>query len=102
MLFLLIPVLIVVLYFLTWFFVVQPIGAIPDGATVRYRRVNTNLPFISSADSISLDRVWSVSLLTRGIALGNIMETIWDKIIMRIPYIESMYSLSVDGAEFDR
>lgn len=42
-------------YFSFGFFVIQPIGAIPDGATVLYFRPGLHVTFISSADGILLD-----------------------------------------------
>jgi hypothetical protein len=42
-------------YFTTGLFVIQPIGALPEGATVWYWRFDTSLPFISSTDGLLLE-----------------------------------------------
>lgn len=89
-------------YTLTGFFVVQPISAVPNWVTIWYLRYQTNLPFISSADGLSLDRVWSVSLLSRGVALKSASEAFEGKIIARLPYMDFLYSISTDWQNFDR
>jgi len=40
-------------YFSLGIFVVQPMGAIPDGGSVLYVRLGTNLDFFESPDSLS-------------------------------------------------
>lgn len=93
-------ILVISFYKLTGFFVVQPIGAIPEWITIWYLRYETNLPFISSPDSISNSAIWSVSLLGRWMALSSITELIQDKIIARFPYSEFLYLQSTDGATY--
>lgn len=90
------------LYFTTGLFIVQPMGAIPDGATVWYWRTSTNLPFISSADGLQLERIGKVSILGRAITLGVVAKTIKDKKIATLPYSKTLYLISTDGKEFDR
>ncbi len=87
-------------YKLTGFFVVQPIGAIPKWITVWYWRYDTNMPFISSPDSIANFAIWGVSLLGRGIALSSITSLIEDKIITRFSYSEFLYLQSTNGVTY--
>lgn len=102
-LYVLLPVslLAVVFYFLCGFFVIQPIGAIPEGATVVYFRFNTNMPFISSADGMLETTGAGVSLLGRGIALGAIAKSIEDKKICSLPYSKTLYLISTGGKEYE-
>ena len=89
-------------YFCCGFFVVQPIGAIPDGATILYWRADMQLPFVASADGILLEKTGSVSLLGRAIAIGQTAEPIIDRKIMKLPYSRQLYLISTGGKEFDR
>lgn len=86
----------------TGFFVVQPIGSLPEGITIWYVRAGSNMPFISSPDGLSLKATGSVSLMSRGIALGQFSENFKEKIIARLGYSEWMYSVSTNGASFDQ
>lgn len=87
---------------LTGFFVVQPIGAIPEGTTVWYWRAGLDCPFITSPDGFSLDRTGELSLLSRMSAMTTITEAIEGRIIARLPYMDWMYLRSTDGRRFDR
>src|SRR5262245_43285679 len=89
-------------YFITGFFVIQPIGALPEGATVWYWRVDTSLPFISSADGLLLEKQQSVSLLGRAVALGAVAKPIADRKIVALPYSRTLYLVSTGGREFER
>ena len=80
-------------------FVVQPIGAIPDGRTVITWRLK-GFKFIDSADGWCLRNVGSVSLLCRARAMGMVAES--DNILLRLPYSRRLYLWSTDGAEFER
>ncbi|SMD02235.1 hypothetical protein SAMN02746065_1221 [Desulfocicer vacuolatum DSM 3385] len=48
-------------------FVVQPMGAIPEGVSIVYFRFGLNMPFIASADGILDEFGAGVSLLGRGL-----------------------------------
>jgi len=97
-----VSLLVVAFYFLCGLFVIQPIGAIPDGSTIVYFRYETNMSFISSADGM-LDKTGAgVSLLGRGIALGAIAEGIEDKKICSLPYSKTLYLISTGGKEYDK
>jgi len=62
--------ILLVLFFTTGFFVIQPIRAVPDGMTNWYFRAGLNLGFIESADGILLDSSGKVSLFGRA-AMGR-------------------------------
>jgi hypothetical protein len=87
-------------YFTTGFFVIQPIGALPEGATVWYWRYDTGLPFISSADSLLVDKQGGVSLLGRGFVLAALVEPITQLKIASLPYSKTLYLISTGGREF--
>ena len=87
-------------YFATGFFVIQPIGALPEGATVWYWRYNTGLPFISSADGFLVDNQRDVSLLNRGFVLAVLVEPITQLKIASLPYSKMFYLISTGGREF--
>ena len=80
-------------------FVVQPIGAAPEGRTVVMSRL-PNTKFIDSADAICQRIQDGVSLLCRGIVLGRILEEA--NIYFRLPYSRTLYLISTGGAEYDR
>lgn len=87
-------------YFTTGFFVIQPIGALPEGATVWYWRYDTGLPFISSADGFLVDNQRRVSLLTRGLVLAAFVKPITQLKIASLPYSKTLYLISTGGREF--
>lgn len=89
---------IALLYFFCGFYTVQPIGALPDGATAIVWRANGE-PFFNSPDALCLERMGGVSLLCRGMAMGQAPT---DRIILRLPYQHWAYLQSTGGAEFDR
>lgn len=80
------------------FYTVQPIGALPDGATAIVWR-ESGEPFFNSADALCLERTGSVSLMCRGMAMGQAPT---ERIILRLPYMHFAYTMSTGGKEFDR
>ena len=82
-------------------FVTQPIGAVPEGVTVVYWRVGLDLPFIVSADGMALEAAGGVSILARGIFLGQLAETIADRRLANLPYSRWLYLRSTGGREFE-
>jgi len=92
----------VLFYVCIGIFVVQPIGAIPNGATALYFRLGTNMSFISSADGMLLENDQGVSLLGRGIILAKIGKLLEDRKIVSLPYSRTLYFISTGGHEFDR
>lgn len=83
-------------------FVIQPIGAVPKGATILYWRSDVNLPFVASADGYLVDAGLGVSLLSRGMTLATLSDPILDNEIARFPYSETLYLWSTGGAQFSR
>jgi hypothetical protein len=80
-------------------FVIPPIGALPEGKTVIISRLNkTN--FIDSPDAIC-DRIQGgVSLLCRGIVMGEVVKN--SRILLRLPYSSWLYSISTGGKSYSR
>jgi len=92
-------ILIIAVFLLkTGFYSIQPIGAIPEGATWLVWRVSGE-PFFNSADATSLRRTGSVSLMSRGLALAEAPK---DRIILRLPFWKFAYMRSTGGNTFDR
>jgi len=83
-------------------FVVQPIGAIPDGGTIIYWRSGLNMPFIASADGLQQEFDGGVSLLGRGLILAGLTDMLKERKIVSLPYSETLYLWSTDGREYDR
>lgn len=80
------------------FFVVPPIGAIPEGRTVVMLRLNkTN--FIDSPDAMCVRVQGGVSLLCRGVTIAAVVEK--TTILARLPYIDWLYLISTDGNRFE-
>lgn len=82
-------------------FVIQPIGAIPEGITLIYYSRNPEMAFFSSPDSLCLKMQNSVSLLCRMAALSA-ANGLADRIILRLPYSDWAYLQSTGGMTFDR
>ena len=80
-------------------FVVQPIGAIPDGRTLVISRLRGST-FIDSADAMCERIQGSVNLLCRGMVIGQVGQNA--TIYLRLPYSSTLYSLSTNGKTFDR
>lgn len=81
-------------------FVVAPIGALPEGRTVILWRNSAALNFIDSADAICDRTMGGVSLLCRGTTLGTIVKV--NPILLRLPYSDTLYSMSTGGKRWDR
>lgn len=91
--------LVTVAYTQVTFFVIQPIGAIPDGRTLLIWRTG-KLKFIDSADALCNREVNGVSLLCRISVLGAVAKN--STILMRLPYSETLYLVSTGGMTYDR
>ena len=89
-------------YFSLGIFVVQPMGAIPDGGSVLYVRLGTNLDFFESPDSLSEKSTGKVSLFGRAMAAVAFMKNIENKIIIKLPYFNIFYFLSTGGTEYEK
>lgn len=80
-------------------FVVPPIGAVPQGATVLMWR-RGQMQFVDSADALC-DRVMGgVSLLCRGMAMGAVAKD--NTVLLRLPYSDWLYARSTGGKRWDR
>lgn len=80
-------------------FVVPPIGALPEGKTVVIWRLNKT-KFIDSPDALCERIQGGVSLLCRGAMIAGVVEK--STILMRLPYSESLYLISTNGATYNR
>ena len=80
-------------------FVVQPIGAVPEGRTVVIWRLNT-MKFVDSADAWCERQMGGVNLLCRGAVLAKLRNE--DVIIVRLPYSETLYLWSTGGRTYSR
>lgn len=83
-------------------FVIQPIGAIPEGTTIVYWRSGMNMPFISSADGLLEKSGAGVSLLGRGLILAKVAEPIKENEIFRFNYSETLYLWSTGGKSYEK
>lgn len=83
-------------------FVVQPIGAIPEGKTIVFWRLGMDMPFVSSVDGLLEEKGIGVSLLGRAIGLGTLAEPIMDKEIVSFGYSESLYLWSTGGKTYGK
>lgn len=90
--------LIIAAQFLT-IFVIQPIGAVPEGRTIIVSRL-TKLHFIDSPDAVCEREMGGVSLLCRGVVAGSVAREA--TIIARLPYSSMLYSISTGGKSYDR
>ena len=79
-------------------FVIQPIGAIPEGRTIIVSRL-TKLHFIDSPDALCEREMGGVSLLCRGIVAGSVAREA--TIIARLPYSPILYSISTGGKSYE-
>lgn len=91
--------LVLFIYYQFTIFVVQPIGALPNGATVIIWRTS-KLNFIDSADGFCARESNGVSLLCRGAVLAAVVKK--NDILLRLPYSETLYLLSTDGRSYEK
>jgi hypothetical protein len=83
-------------------FVIQPIGAIPEGVTLVYWRNGLNLPFIASVDGIMDESGAGISLFGRGMLLGKLSEPLKEREIFRFGYSETIYLWSTNGKTYEK
>lgn len=85
-------------------FVVQPIGALPEGRTVILLRKPwtgaKGLAFIDSPDAFCERNAGGVTLLCRGVTAGAVAKNA--TILARLPYSAILYGISTRGRRFDR
>lgn len=89
-------------------YIIQPIGAIPDGVTIVYLRWSPlapdkylSVPFIESTDGQLLRTTGEVSLFARILAMGTFMKLIENRILLKLPYFEQLYLASTNGTRFE-
>lgn len=80
-------------------FVIQPLGALPEGKTLIISRMNKT-QFIDSADGMCEREFGGVSLFCRLAALGAVLDKA--QIYMKLPYIPFLYSISTGGREYSK
>jgi len=80
-------------------FVIQPLGAIPEGRTMVMLRLNKT-QFIDSADAICERMQGSVNLICRMGVMGGVAGNA--TVLMRLPYSEWLYLISTGGKHYDR
>ena len=80
-------------------FVIQPIGAVPEGRTLLIWRTG-KLNFVDSADGVCAREAAGVSLLCRVAILGAVAKN--NTVLVRLPYSEALYLISTDGKSYDR
>jgi hypothetical protein len=90
--------LITIAYTQLTIFVVQPIGAAPEGRTLIISRLNKT-DFVDSADAMCARIQDGVSLLCRGAAIAAVAENA--KIYMRLPYSRTLYLISTGGKTYE-
>jgi len=78
-------------------FVIQPIGAIPEGRTVILWRLDS-MKFIDSPDAWCKRRMGGVNVFCRGAVLAQVAKE--GVIIARLPYSEALYLWSTGGYTF--
>ncbi|MGI9728180.1 hypothetical protein [Klebsiella pneumoniae] len=81
------------------FFAVQPIGAIPEGATFIMWKKGKMSTF-ESPDGLCIKVTGGVSLMCRSMMLRTAMDD--RAVLFKMPYIKSIYLKSTGGKEFDR
>ena len=80
-------------------FVVQPIGAVPQGATLLLVK-NDALDFIDSPDGICARETGQVNLICRGTVLAKVLES--SNVITQLPYSVWLYKISTGGKTYSR
>ncbi len=80
-------------------FVVQPIGALPEGKTLVILRLNKT-EFIDSADAMCEREMGGVSIMCRLGMLAAVAKN--GTILMRLPYSETLYDISTGGVRYER
>jgi hypothetical protein len=88
-------------YFSFGVVVTQPLGLIPEGASVVYFRIGTGLPLISSADGLLLEKIGSVSPFGRMMMLATISDIANNRKLFVLPYSHTLYLISTGGTEFE-
>jgi hypothetical protein len=83
-------------------FILPPIGAVTEGATVIYWRTNLNLPFVSSLDSLADTDGEGVSVIRRLVVIATVGALVGDRKIARLDYSHYLYLYSTNGKTYQR
>lgn len=94
-----VAVLAVLIYTQITIFVIQPIGALPEGKTLIITRLNKT-QFIDSADGICEREQGEVNLFCRIGIMGAVVSN--STILLRLPYSSWLYGISTGGKSYDR
>ncbi len=94
-----IVIILIVISFQITIFVVQPIGAVPEGRTIIISRLNQT-KFIDSADAMCERIQNGVSLLCRSLVMVKVLKIA--TIYMRLPYSKMLYLISTDRKTYNR
>ena len=95
----LIVILSIIIYTQLTIFVIQPIGAVPEGKTLIITRLNKT-EFIDSADAMCNREEGGVSLFCRMIVLGAVMDK--STVLVRLPYSSFLYDISTAGKSYTK
>lgn len=91
-------VLVLLVYTQLTFFVIPPIGALPEGRTLLIARLNKST-FIDSPDAMCERLQGGVGLLCRGAMLGAVAKNA--TVLLRLPYSATLYGLSTGGRTYE-
>ena len=80
-------------------FIIQPIGAVPEGRTIVITRLNT-MHFIDSADAWCERQAGGVNLLCRAAVMAQVAKQ--STILVRLPYSETLHKISTNGKTYER
>ncbi len=80
-------------------FIVQPIGAAPDGRTIVILRLKS-LEVMDSADAWCERKMGGVSLLCRVGVFSRVGQE--STVLLRLPYSETLYEISTGGRHYDK
>lgn len=92
-------ILAIVIYTQITIFVIQPMGAIPEGKTVIITRLNKT-EFIDSADGMCERLQGGVNIFCRIGAIGAVLQN--STILLRLPYSSVLYGISTGGKTYDQ
>ena len=81
------------------FFIIPPIGAVPEGRTLLITRLNKT-EFIDSPDAMCERMQGGVNLLCRGVVMAAVVEK--STILLRLPYSDTLYSIANGGKHYEQ
>jgi hypothetical protein len=95
------------LYWCFGLFIVHPLGASSEGATYLFWRPGSEMPFISSADGLLLQKSDAkkkepITADARGAALGKTSDFVLKRRLLKLPYSRELYLHSTGGVNLDQ